>query len=162
MHASPYLVTLAFEFLIGEFFPTCICHYFLLDFCKMMRVEDCIDFYLYYVFVFLFVALHFPCSSIFFFFFKPFTVLPKFNHNLNRCGAEQSGDLGPSSEEIDGILGFGQGDSSMISQLASSGTIRKIFAHCLDSGDGSGIFAIGNVVQPKVNSTPLVPNQYVM
>lgn len=97
-----------------------------------------------------------------FFFFKPFTVLPKFNHILNRCGAEQSGDLGPSSEEIDGILGFGQGDSSMISQLASSGTIRKIFAHCLDSGDGSGIFAIGNVVQPKVNTTPLVPHQYVM
>ncbi|XP_010926619.1 aspartic proteinase 36 isoform X2 [Elaeis guineensis] len=75
------------------------------------------------------------------------------------CGAQQSGDLGPSSETIDGILGFGQGNSSMISQLATSGKIRKIFAHCLDSADGSGIFAIGNVVQPKVNTTPLVPNQ---
>ncbi|XP_038985917.1 aspartic proteinase 39-like isoform X2 [Phoenix dactylifera] len=75
------------------------------------------------------------------------------------CGAQQSGDLGPSSETIDGILGFGQGNSSMISQLASSGKIRKIFAHCLDSSDGSGIFAVGDVVQPKVSTTPLVPNQ---
>ena len=37
-------------------------------------------------------------------------LLPKFNHILNRCGAQQSGDLGPSSETIDGILGFGQGN----------------------------------------------------
>jgi len=37
-----------------------------------------------------------------------------------------------------------------------------MFAHCLDGINGGGIFAIGHVVQPKVNVTPLVPNQYVM
>ncbi|XP_028553201.1 aspartic proteinase-like protein 2 isoform X3 [Dendrobium catenatum] len=72
------------------------------------------------------------------------------------CGAQQSGDLGSSSEALDGILGFGQSNTSMLSQLASAGKVRKIFAHCLDTINGGGIFAIGNVVQPKVNSTPMV------
>ncbi|KAK9138611.1 hypothetical protein Sjap_009205 [Stephania japonica] len=58
----------------------------------------------------------------------------------------------------DGILGFGQSGTSVISQLASAKKARKIFAHCLDSQHG-GIFAIGNVVQPKVQTTPIVPNQ---
>lgn len=49
----------------------------------------------------------------------------------------------------------------MISQLASSGNVKKMFAHCLDGTNGGGIFAIGHVVQPKVNTTPLVPDQYV-
>ncbi|XP_077227269.1 aspartic proteinase 36-like isoform X1 [Tasmannia lanceolata] len=75
------------------------------------------------------------------------------------CGAQQSGDLGSSGEAVDGILGFGQSNSSMISQMASSGKVKKMFAHCLDSVNGGGIFAIGNVVQPKMKMTPLVPNQ---
>nr|XP_018683320.1 PREDICTED: aspartic proteinase-like protein 2 isoform X2 [Musa acuminata subsp. malaccensis] len=75
------------------------------------------------------------------------------------CGAQQSGDLGSSSEALDGILGFGQSNSSMISQLASSGKVSKIFAHCLDTINGGGIFTIGHVVQPKVKTTPLVPDQ---
>lgn len=75
------------------------------------------------------------------------------------CGAKQSGDLGSSSAALDGILGFGQSNSSMISQLASSGKVKKMFAHCLGGVNGAGIFAIGNVVQPKVKTTPLVPDQ---
>ncbi|XP_009392636.2 aspartic proteinase 36 [Musa acuminata AAA Group] len=75
------------------------------------------------------------------------------------CGAQQSGDLGSSNEALDGILGFGQSNSSMISQLAASGTARKIFAHCLDTINGGGLFVIGHVVQPKVKTTPLVPDQ---
>ncbi|KAL6293660.1 hypothetical protein ACE6H2_001802 [Prunus campanulata] len=76
------------------------------------------------------------------------------------CGATQSGDLGSSGEgALDGILGFGKSNSSIISQLASSGKVKKMFAHCLDGKNGGGIFAIGRVVQPKVNVTPLVPNQ---
>ncbi|KAA8531368.1 hypothetical protein F0562_006077 [Nyssa sinensis] len=75
------------------------------------------------------------------------------------CGARQSGDLGSSEDALDGILGFGKSNSSMISQLASSGKVKKMFAHCLDGVNGGGIFAIGHVVQPKVNTTPLVPNQ---
>lgn len=79
-----------------------------------------------------------------------------------RCGTHQSGDLGSSPEALDGILGFGQSNTSMLSQLASAGKVRKIFAHCLDTINGGGIFAIGNVVQPKVNMTPIVPSTYVV
>ncbi|XP_022719854.1 aspartic proteinase-like protein 2 [Durio zibethinus] len=75
------------------------------------------------------------------------------------CGAKQSGELGSSSEALDGILGFGQANSSMISQLAAAGQVKRMFAHCLDNIDGGGIFAIGAVVSPKVKTTPMVPNQ---
>lgn len=75
------------------------------------------------------------------------------------CGARQSGDLGSSDDALDGILGFGKSNSSIISQLASSGKVEKMFAHCLDGVNGGGIFAIGHVVQPKVNSTPLIQDQ---
>ncbi|KAG6607130.1 Aspartic proteinase-like protein 2 [Cucurbita argyrosperma subsp. argyrosperma] len=75
------------------------------------------------------------------------------------CGAQQSGQLGATSAAVDGILGFGQSNSSMISQLASLGKVRRIFAHCLDNIKGGGIFAIGEVVQPKVHTTPLVQQQ---
>jgi hypothetical protein len=73
------------------------------------------------------------------------------------CGARQSGDLDPDA--LDGILGFGKSNSSVISQLASSGQVKKMFAHCLDGENGGGIFAMGHVVQPKVNTTSLVQNQ---
>ncbi|XP_051139999.1 aspartic proteinase 36-like [Andrographis paniculata] len=75
------------------------------------------------------------------------------------CSAKQSGELGSSTEAVDGIIGFGQANTSILSQLASSGKVKKIFSHCLDGSKGGGIFAIGHVLQPKVNRTPLVPNQ---
>ncbi|KAK8715436.1 hypothetical protein V6N13_042770 [Hibiscus sabdariffa] len=76
------------------------------------------------------------------------------------CGARQSGELGSSSSEaLDGIIGFGQANSSIISQLAASGKVKRKFAHCLDNIDGGGIFVIGEVVSPKVKTTPIVPNQ---
>ncbi|KAI3861140.1 hypothetical protein MKW92_014231 [Papaver armeniacum] len=75
------------------------------------------------------------------------------------CGAKQSGDFVTSTEALDGLLGFGQDNMSMISQLAAAGKAKKMFAHCLDGIKGGGIFAIGQVVQPKVKTTPLVPNQ---
>lgn len=76
------------------------------------------------------------------------------------CGVRQSGDLDSSNKEaLDGIIGFGKSNSSLISQLASSGRAKKMFAHCLDGENGGGIFAIGHVVQPEVNVTPLIPNQ---
>jgi hypothetical protein len=79
-----------------------------------------------------------------------------------RCGAKLGGDLGSSNLALDGILGFGQSNSSMLSQLAAAGKVRKMFAHCLDTVNGGGIFAIGNVVQPKVKTTPLVPDMYAI
>jgi len=40
--------------------------------------------------------------------------------------------------------------------------VKKMFSHCLDTIKGGGIFAIGgDVVQPKVKTTPLVPGMYV-
>ncbi|KAM1039232.1 hypothetical protein ACFX13_034530 [Malus domestica] len=75
------------------------------------------------------------------------------------CGAKQSGNLGKSPGAVDGILGFGQANASVISQLSSSGKVKKQFAHCLDNVKGGGIWAIGEVVEPKVkNTTPLIPN----
>jgi len=81
-----------------------------------------------------------------------------------RCSAGQYIDQGPLNPDgaLDGILAFGKSNSSVISQLSSSGQARKMFAHCLDGGNGGGIFAIGNIVQPKVNTTPLVQNEYVV
>lgn len=81
---------------------------------------------------------------------------------LNRCGAQQGGDLGSSSEALDGILGFGQSNSSVLTQLASAGKVKKVFSHCLDTVKGGGIWAIGEVVQPKMKTTPLVPDQCVI
>ncbi|KAK7295199.1 hypothetical protein RJT34_18104 [Clitoria ternatea] len=74
------------------------------------------------------------------------------------CGTKQSGTLSASSDEsLDGIMGFGQANSSVLSQLAANGKVKKIFSHCLDNIVGGGIFAIGEVVQPKYNKTSLVP-----
>ncbi|XP_075515425.1 uncharacterized protein LOC142550070 [Primulina tabacum] len=75
------------------------------------------------------------------------------------CSAKQSGELGSSSEAVDGIIGFGQANTSVLSQLASSGNVKRMFSHCLDSYKGGGIFAIGDVVQPKVNRTKLLQNE---
>ncbi|KQK05437.1 hypothetical protein BRADI_2g20040v3 [Brachypodium distachyon] len=74
------------------------------------------------------------------------------------CGAQQGGDLESTNQALDGIIGFGQSNTSTLSQLASAGEVKKIFSHCLDTIKGGGIFAIGEVVQPKVKSTPLLPN----
>ncbi|KAL6527065.1 hypothetical protein OROGR_016155 [Orobanche gracilis] len=75
------------------------------------------------------------------------------------CSAKQSGDLGSSTQAVDGIIGFGQANTSILSQLALSGKVKKIFSHCLDGNKGGGIFAIGEVVEPKVKTTRLIPNQ---
>ncbi|CAJ1823347.1 unnamed protein product [Sphenostylis stenocarpa] len=74
------------------------------------------------------------------------------------CGARQSGTLSSGSDEsLDGIIGLGQSNSSVLSQLAAAGKVKRVFSHCLDSNNGGGIFAIGEVVQPKYKTTPLVP-----
>ncbi|KAK4779843.1 hypothetical protein SAY87_015949 [Trapa incisa] len=75
------------------------------------------------------------------------------------CAKKQTGDLGSSDGALSGLIGFGQANSSVLSQLASAGKVKKIFAHCLDNIQGGGIFTIGEVVEPKVRTTPLVPNQ---
>lgn len=92
----------------------------------------------------------------------PYLLLKLVSSCQNRCSVQQSGELSSSSaDSVDGIVGFGQANSSIISQLASAGKVKKVFSHCLDGINGGGIFAIGQVVQPKLKTTPLVPNEYV-
>ncbi|KAI3942360.1 hypothetical protein MKW92_040540 [Papaver armeniacum] len=69
------------------------------------------------------------------------------------CGVKQTGKF-----NLDGLIGFGASSTSLISQLAASGNVRKKFAHCLDGRNGGGVFVIGDVVQPALQTTPLVPN----
>lgn len=76
-----------------------------------------------------------------------------------RCGLQQSGRLNTPELAVDGIIGFANSNNTMLSQLAAAGKTKKIFSHCLDSRNGGGIFAIGEVVEPKVKTTPLVQNR---
>ncbi|XP_074310686.1 aspartic proteinase 36-like [Silene latifolia] len=75
------------------------------------------------------------------------------------CGAKQSGQLSSNDEALDGIIGFGQAKSSVLSQLAAAGKVRKSFSHCLDNEYGGGIFAIGQLVEPNLKTIPLIPDQ---
>ncbi|KAL5729367.1 hypothetical protein ACHQM5_002336 [Ranunculus cassubicifolius] len=79
--------------------------------------------------------------------------------SANSCGTQQSGNLQDPSVALDGLIGFGQSKISMLSQIAATGAIKQKFAHCLDGVHRGGIFAIGNVVQPSVKTTPMVPNK---
>lgn len=63
---------------------------------------------------------------------------------------------------VDGIFGFGQQEMSVISQLSSQGIAPKVFSHCLKGDDaGGGILVLGEIVDPNIVYTPLVPSQYV-
>lgn len=72
----------------------------------------------------------------------------------------QSGELMKSDKAVDGIFGFGQQSLSVISQLSSQGITPKVFSHCLRStGGGGGILVLGEIVEPGIVYTPLVPLQ---
>ncbi|KAK1296647.1 Aspartic proteinase-like protein 2 [Acorus calamus] len=76
------------------------------------------------------------------------------------CSNSQSGDLTKPDRAVDGILGFGQNDLSVISQLYSRGVTPKVFSHCLKSSDnGGGILVLGHIVEPGITYTPLVQSQ---
>ncbi|OAY51496.1 aspartic proteinase 36 [Manihot esculenta] len=76
------------------------------------------------------------------------------------CSTLQTGDLTKSDRAIDGIFGFGQQDMSVISQLASQGITPKVFSHCLKGDDaGGGVLVLGEIVEPNIVYTPLVPSQ---
>ncbi|KAL5216712.1 hypothetical protein ABZP36_008113, partial [Zizania latifolia] len=75
------------------------------------------------------------------------------------CGYQQGGSLNTSNNAVDGVIGFAKPNTTMLSQLAATGNTKKIFAHCLDTTKGGGIFVIGDVVEPKVKTTPLVQKE---
>uniref|UniRef100_A0A0D9W3I3 Peptidase A1 domain-containing protein n=1 Tax=Leersia perrieri TaxID=77586 RepID=A0A0D9W3I3_9ORYZ len=77
------------------------------------------------------------------------------------CGLQQSGNFNSSYGALDGIIGFGDSNNTVLSQLAAAGKTKKIFSHCLDTINGGGMFAIGEVMEPKVKTTPIVANNWI-
>ncbi|KAL6195908.1 hypothetical protein ACLB2K_031525 [Fragaria x ananassa] len=76
------------------------------------------------------------------------------------CSTLQTGDLTKSDRAVDGIFGFGQQGMSVISQLASQGVAPNVFSHCLrGDASGGGILVIGEIVEPNIVYSPLVPSQ---
>ncbi|KAK6141717.1 hypothetical protein DH2020_024519 [Rehmannia glutinosa] len=76
------------------------------------------------------------------------------------CSTSQSGDLTKPDRAVDGIFGFGQQGLSVISQLSSQGITPNAFSHCLKGEDGGGgILVLGQIVEPNIVYTPLVPSQ---
>ncbi|KAI9076240.1 hypothetical protein K1719_041813 [Acacia pycnantha] len=76
------------------------------------------------------------------------------------CSIQQTGDLTKSDRAVDGIFGFGQQEMSVISQLASQGMAPRVFSHCLKGDNtGGGILVLGEIVEPNIVYTPLVPSQ---
>ncbi|KAJ4754553.1 Eukaryotic aspartyl protease family protein [Rhynchospora pubera] len=76
------------------------------------------------------------------------------------CSNTQSGDLTKADRAVDGIFGFGQHDLSVVSQLSSLGVSPKVFSHCLKGSDnGGGILVLGEIAEPGIVYTPLVPSQ---
>lgn len=78
----------------------------------------------------------------------------------NRCSDSQAGDLTKSDKAVGGIFGFGQNGLSVISQLSSIGVAPSVFSHCLSGSEtGGGILVLGEIVEPGIVYTPLVPSQ---
>lgn len=78
----------------------------------------------------------------------------------NRCSTSQTGDLTKADRAVDGIFGFGQQGLSIISQLFSQGVSPNAFSHCLKSNNGGGgILVLGEIVEPNMVYSPLVPSQ---
>ncbi|XP_016508527.1 aspartic proteinase 36 [Nicotiana tabacum] len=76
------------------------------------------------------------------------------------CSTSQSGDLTKTDRAIDGIFGFGQQGLSVISQLSSHRITPKVFSHCLKGeGNGGGILVLGEILDPRIVYSPLVPSQ---
>ncbi|XP_047308509.1 aspartic proteinase 36-like [Impatiens glandulifera] len=71
-----------------------------------------------------------------------------------------SGELTKTDRAIDGIFGFGQHDLSVISQLSSQGITPRVFSHCLKGeGNNGGILVLGEILDPRIVYSPLVPSQ---
>ena len=91
-----------------------------------------------------------------------------FSNDLNfvcgdRCSTHQTGTLTKPDKAIDGIFGFGQHGLSVVSQLSSRGITPKVFSHCLKGdGTGGGKLVLGEILDPTMVYSPLVPSQYVL
>lgn len=63
------------------------------------------------------------------------------------CGYDQI--LGTSFHKLDGILGLGSGQSSIVSQLRSQGVVKNVIGHCLSSQDGGFLFFGDSLYDPS-------------
>lgn len=76
------------------------------------------------------------------------------------CSTYQSGGLTKADRAVDGIFGFGPGALSVVSQLSYRGITPKVFSHCLKGdGIGGGILVLGEILEPSIVYSPLVPSQ---
>ncbi|KAL8526205.1 hypothetical protein ACS0TY_015430 [Phlomoides rotata] len=76
------------------------------------------------------------------------------------CSTSLFGDLTRSDRAVDGIFGFGRQELSVISQLSSRKITPKVFSHCLKGeGNGGGTLVLGEILDPRIVYTPLVPSQ---
>lgn len=76
------------------------------------------------------------------------------------CGTTQGGELQQAEQALDGIMGFGQSNFSVVSQLSNQNQAPGVFAHCLEGeGEGGGILVIGQVQAPGLVYTSIIPNQ---
>ncbi|KAK6933451.1 Xylanase inhibitor, C-terminal [Dillenia turbinata] len=76
------------------------------------------------------------------------------------CNTKLEGQLAANKKFVDGILGLGRQDISVLSQLASTGEIPWVFSHCLCSaGIGGGFLVLGEVLDKTLTYTPLRPNK---
>nr|AIA58650.1 aspartic proteinase [Cicer arietinum] len=76
------------------------------------------------------------------------------------CSTHQFGRLNNTIRVLDGIFGFALGPLSIVSQLSPQGIIPKVFSHCLKGdGNGGGILVLGEIVEPSIAYSPLVPSQ---
>ena len=70
-----------------------------------------------------------------------------------------SGNFATNGSAVDGILGLGQGDLSVISQLSLKGLAPKVFSHCLRGDEvGGGTLVLGEILNPNIVFSPLVTN----
>ncbi|KAH1033694.1 hypothetical protein J1N35_045868 [Gossypium stocksii] len=75
------------------------------------------------------------------------------------CSMLHTGKLTDSHRAVDGIFGFGRQSLSVISQLSSQRVTPRTFSHCLKGDDdGGGILVLGEIVEPNMVYTPLVPS----
>ncbi|XP_051143799.1 aspartic proteinase 36-like [Andrographis paniculata] len=75
------------------------------------------------------------------------------------CSTTQTGDLTKPDRAVDGIFGLGKQGLSIISQLSSQGVTPNAFSHCLKGENGGGILVLGQIVEPNIVYTPMVPSQ---
>ncbi|KAI4340436.1 hypothetical protein MLD38_025269 [Melastoma candidum] len=76
------------------------------------------------------------------------------------CGMTVTGELTKSDRAVSGIFGLGRQSMSVVSQLASQGVTPNVFSHCLrGDGKGGGILVLGEIVEPNIVYSPLVPSQ---